>query len=146
MVSAPAMAKERGIDLEEVTRGQEGAYGTYMRLTLVTERQQRSVAGTVFSDGKPRIIQVKGINMEAELGANMLYTTTTDKPGYIGAVGTLLGDNDVNIATFNLGRDKPGGNVIALIEIDAPISDKVLNQVRDLPLVVQAARLSFQID
>ena len=146
MVSAPAMAKERGIDLEEVTRGQEGAYGTYMRLTLVTERQQRSVAGTVFSDGKPRIIQVKGINMEAELGANMLYTTTTDKPGYIGAVGTLLGDNDVNIATFNLGRDKPGGNVIALIEIDAPISDKVLAQVRELPLVVQAARLSFQID
>ena len=105
MVSAPAMAKERGIALEEVTRGQEGAYETYMRLTVITDRQERSVAGTVFSDGKPRIIQVKGIDMEAELGSNMLYTTNADKPGYIGAIGTLFGENDVNVATFNLGRD-----------------------------------------
>ena len=146
MVSAPVMAKERGIDLEEVTRGQEGAYGSYMRLTIVTERQERSVAGTVFSDGKPRIIQVKGINMEAELGANMLYTTNADTPGYIGAVGMVLGDNKVNVATFNLGRDKPGGNAIALIEVDAPITDDVLALVRDLPHVAQAARLHFRND
>ncbi len=143
MVSAPAMAKDRGIDIEEVTRGQEGAYGSYMRLTLETERQERSVAGTVFSDGKPRVIQVKGINMEAELGPNMLYTTNADKPGYIGAVGTVFGDNDVNVATFNLGRDKPGGNAIALIEVDAPITDDVLDKVRNLPHVMQAARLYF---
>ena len=144
MVSAPAMAKDRGIDLEEVTRGQEGAYGSYMRLTLVTERQERSVAGTVFSDGKPRVIQVKGINMEAELGPNMLYTTNADKPGYIGAVGTIFGKNEVNVATFNLGRDKPGGNAITLIEVDAPITDDVLAEVRNLPHVVQAARLYFR--
>ncbi len=143
MVSAPAMAKERGIGIEETTRGQEGAYESYMRLTLVTERQERSVAGTVFSDGKPRVIQVKGINMEAELGPNMLYTTNADKPGFIGALGTLFGENGVNVATFNLGRDKPGGNAIALVETDAPISDEVLNQVRELPHVMQAARLSF---
>jgi len=146
MISAPALARDRGIDIEEATRGQHGAYGSYMRLTIVSERQQRSVAGTVFSDGKPRIIQVKGINMEAELGAHMLYTTNADKPGYIGAVGVLLGDSGVNVATFNLGRDKPGGNAIALIETDTPISDKVLKQLRALPHVVKAARLSFQID
>ncbi len=143
MVSAPAMAKERGIGIEETTRGQEGAYESYMRLTLVTERQERSVAGTVFSDGKPRVIQVKGINMEAELGPSMLYTTNADKPGFIGALGMLFGENGVNVATFNLGRDKPGGNAIALVETDAPISDEVLNQVRELPHVMQAARLSF---
>ncbi len=143
MVSASAMAKDRGIALEEVTRGQEGAYGSYMRLSVVTERQDRSVAGTVFSDGKPRIIQVKGIDMEAELGSNMLYTTNADKPGYIGAIGTLFGENRVNVATFNLGRDKPGGNAIALIELDQPITDKVLGKVRDLQHVVQAHRLSF---
>jgi D-3-phosphoglycerate dehydrogenase len=101
------------------------------------------VAGTVFSDTKPRIIQVKGINMEAELGPNMLYTTNADKPGFIGALGTVLGDNSVNVATFNLGRDEPGGNAIALIETDAPITDEVLAKVRALPHVVQAARLSF---
>ena len=143
MVSALAMAKERGIGIVETTRGQEGAYESYMRLTLVTERQERSVAGTVFSDGKPRIIQVKGINMEAELGPNMLYTTNADKPGFIGALGTVLGESGVNVATFNLGRDKPGGNAIALIETDAPISDQVLDKVRGLSHVVQAARLSF---
>ncbi|MEC9369137.1 MAG: phosphoglycerate dehydrogenase [Pseudomonadota bacterium] len=143
MVSAPSLAKERGIAIEEVTRGQQGAYESYIRLTLKTERQERSVAGTVFSDGKPRIIQVKGIDMEAELGPNMLYTTNADKPGYIGAIGTLFGKNDVNVATFNLGRDKPGGDAIALIETDGPISDAVLEQVRALPHVVQAKRLSF---
>lgn len=145
MVSAPAMAKERGIGLEEVTRGQEGAYETYMRLSIVTERQERSVAGTVFSDGKPRIIQVKGINMEAELGPNMLYTTNADKPGYIGALGTIFGEEGVNVATFNLGRDKPGGNAIALIETDDAISDATLGRVRALPHVVQASRLYFQL-
>ncbi len=143
MVSAPAMAKERGIGIVETTRGQEGAYESYMRLTVLTERQERSVAGTVFSDGKPRIIQVKGINMEAELGPYMLYTTNADKPGYIGALGTLFGEAGVNVATFNLGRDVPGGNAIALIETDAPISDEVLDRVRKLPHVMQAARLSF---
>ena len=143
MVSAPAMAKDRGIGIVETTRGQEGAYESYMRLTVITERQERSVAGTVFSDTKPRIIQVKGINMEAELGPNMLYTTNADQPGYIGAVGTVFGDSGVNVATFNLGRDEPGGNAIALIETDAPITDEVLAKVRALPHVVQAARLSF---
>jgi len=145
MVSAPAMAKERGIGLEEVKRGQEGAYGTYMRLSIVTERQERSVAGTVFSDGKPRIIQVKGINMEAELAPHMLYTTNADKPGFIGALGTIFGQNGVNVATFNLGRDKPGGNAIALIETDEPIPDDVLLKVRELAHVVQATRLNFQV-
>lgn len=143
MVSASTLAKERGITLEEVTRGQEGAYESYMRLTLTTERQERSVAGTVFSDGKPRIIQVKGIDMEAELGPNMLYTANADKPGYIGAIGTLFGQNDVNVATFNLGRDKPGGDAIALIEVDQPVTDEVLEKVRELPHVMQARRLSF---
>ena len=92
MVSAPAYAKERGIRVEETRREQHGAYESYIRLTVVTERQERSVAGTVFSDGKPRIIQIKGINMEAELGPHMLYVTNRDKPGFIGRLGTLLGE------------------------------------------------------
>ncbi len=143
MVSAPVLAKERGIGVEEVTRGQEGAYEAYMRLTVQTERQERSVAGTVFSDGKPRIIQVRSINMEAELGPHMLYTENSDKPGFIGALGTTLGAANVNVATFSLGRDAPGGKAIALIESDDSIPDAVLHQVRELPHVVQAKRLSF---
>lgn len=143
MISAPVMAKDRGIDVEVTTRGQEGAFETYMRLTVETERQTRSVAGTVFADGKPRIIQIKGIDLEAELGDHMLYTTNSDKPGYIGELGRILGNAKVNIATFNLGRNKAGGKAIALIEVDEAISDEVLEQLRSLEQVTHAKRLGF---
>ena len=143
MVSAPILARERGIKVEESRRAQTGAYETYIRLTVVTDRQERSVAGTVFSDGRPRLIQVKGINMDAELGHHMLYITNEDKPGFIGALGTTLGDAGVNIATFNLGRDKPGGDAISLIEIDEPLAEATLKKVAALPHVRQAKPLRF---
>ena len=143
MVSAPAYAKERGIRVAETRREQHGAYESYIRLTVVTERQERSVAGTVFSDGKPRIIQIKGINMEAELGPHMLYVTNRDKPGFIGRLGTLLGERGHNIATFHLGRQAPGGDAIALVEIDGDIPDELLAAVQGLEGVVQARHLCF---
>lgn len=143
MVSAPALAKARDIHVEEVRREQMGAYETYIRLTVITERQERSVAGTVFADGKPRIIQVKGINMEAELGAHMLYITNEDKPGFIGTFGMLLGEAGVNIATFNLGRMADCGDAIALIEVDGAVSDDVLEKITALPLVRQVKALTF---
>ena len=143
MVSAAEVAKDRGIVVEEVRRGGGGAYQTYMRFGVVTERQERTVAGTVFSDGKPRIIQVKGINMEAELTPHMLYITNADRPGFIGAFGGLLGEADVNIATFNLGRDQPGGDAICLAAVDVDVSDSVLNDIKALPMVKSAHRLVF---
>jgi D-3-phosphoglycerate dehydrogenase len=143
MISAPTLAKARGIQVEEVSRGQEGAYETYIRLCVRTERQERVVAGTVFSDGRPRLIQVRDIDMEAELGPHMLYTENQDKPGYIGALGMVLGAAHMNIATFNLGRSQPGGRAIALVELDAPIPDGVLAKVKELPHVTEAKRLSF---
>lgn len=143
MVSAPAVARDRGIAVEEVRRAQEGAYESYIRLTVATERQERSVAGTVFSNGRPRLIQIKGIDMEAELGPHMLYITNIDKPGFIGRLGTLLGDHNVNIATFNLGRSGEGEDAIALVEVDGAIGDGVLAEVGKLQGVVQAKLLSF---
>ncbi|PLW75209.1 phosphoglycerate dehydrogenase [Cohaesibacter celericrescens] len=145
MVSAPAVAKERGIQIEETRREQQGAYENYIRVTLVTERQERSVAGTVFGDAKPRIIQIKGINMEAELGANMLYITNQDKPGFIGRLGSLLGKHELNIATFNLGRKEAGQDAIALIEIDGVISDAVISEIEALEGVVQAKAMLFTV-
>ncbi|MGO9545143.1 MAG: phosphoglycerate dehydrogenase [Rhodomicrobium sp.] len=143
MVSAPSIAKDRGIQFEEVRRGQEGAYETYMRVTLKTERGERTVAGTVFSDGKPRIIQINTVPMDAEFSRNLLYTENADKPGHIGALGTLLGNEGVNIATFNLGRQQQGGKAIALVSVDERVDDSVLAKVRALPHVVRASRLSF---
>ncbi|MCT8971750.1 phosphoglycerate dehydrogenase [Microbaculum marinisediminis] len=143
MVSAPAVARERGIQIEEVRREQQGAYENYVRLTVQTERQERSVAGTVFSDGRPRLIQIKGINMEAELAPHMLYITNEDTPGFIGALGMVLGNSGVNIATFNLGRQTRGGDAIALVEIDEPLASDVLEAVEKLPHVKQAKALAF---
>ncbi len=143
MVSAPVVAKERGIKVDEVRQSQRGAYETYIRLTVKTEGLERSVAGTVFSDGKPRIIQIKGIDLEAEFGPHMLYVTNQDKPGFIGALGTLLGNAKVNIATFNLGRKALGEDAICLVQIDEPLPDDVLKAVRALPQVKQAKPLAF---
>jgi D-3-phosphoglycerate dehydrogenase len=143
MVSAPVITRERGIDVEETRREHHSVYDSYIRFTVRTERQERSVAGTVFSDGHPRIIQIKGIDMEAELGPHMIYTTNTDTPGYIGELGRILGEENVNIATFNLGRSEQGGDAIALLEIDEALSDEAIERVRALPQVTQARRLRF---
>ncbi|MFL5258113.1 MAG: phosphoglycerate dehydrogenase [Hyphomicrobiales bacterium] len=143
MVSAPIVARERGIGVDEVRQTQRGAYETYIRLTVNTDTMERSVAGTVFSDGKPRIIQIKGIELESEFGPHMLYVTNMDKPGFIGALGTLLGNAGVNIATFHLGRQAPGQDAICLVQIDEEIPAGVLAAVRGLPQVRQAKPLAF---
>src|SRR3546814_8993690 len=97
MVSAPIMVKEKGIVLSEVKRDKTGVYDGYIKLTVTTANQTRSVAGTVFSDGKPRFIQIKGINMDADVGANMIYISNTYVPGIIGLMATTLGTGAVNI-------------------------------------------------
>jgi D-3-phosphoglycerate dehydrogenase len=104
---------------------------------------ERSVAGTVFSDGKPRIIQIKGIELEAEFGPHMLYVTNQDRPGFIGAIGTLLGNAGVNIATFNLGRKAQGEDAICLVQIDEPVPAEVLKAMHLLPHVRHAKPLTF---
>jgi len=143
MVSAPAVAEARGIAVDETRQTKRGAYDSYIRLTVVSETQERSVAGTVFSDGKPRIIQIKGINLEAELGRHMLYITNEDKPGFIGALGTTLGAANINIATFNLGRADRGGDAICLVGLDECLSQGIIGSIEALPQVIQARALEF---
>ena len=143
MVSAPVIAKERGMEVTETKHERQGSYQSLIRLTVTTERQTRSVAGTLFNGENPRIVDVKGIAMDATMGPYMLFVTNKDKPGFIGALGTTLGNAGINIATFNLGRTVPGGDAIVLIEIDSPVSEDVLETVRALPNVVQAKLLSF---
>ncbi|GHA28019.1 D-3-phosphoglycerate dehydrogenase [Devosia pacifica] len=145
MVSAPQIAKDRGMQVETITREQQGAYDSYIRFTVITERQERSVAGTLFASGKPRIIQVKGINMEAEVTPYMLYVTNLDKPGHIGRLGTLLGELGINIANFNLGRTEQGGDAIALVSIDGTLTDDQLSRISALEDVKQAKALKFNL-
>jgi len=145
MVSAPLMARERGIQVSETTQGQSGVFESYVKLTVHTDRQIRSVAGTVFSDGKPRFIQIKGINLEAEIGRYMIYTTNDDVPGIIGTLGTVFGAAGVNIANFQLGRDMPGGSAIALLYLDAPVDPKVLKTLLASGKFKQAKPLVFDV-
>jgi D-3-phosphoglycerate dehydrogenase len=143
MVNAPVVAKERNIEVSEVKTDREGTYHTLIRVTVETTRRKRDIAGTLFADHRPRIVEIKGIEIEAALGPHMLYVTNEDKPGMIGNLGSLLGDNGINIATFALGRAAQGGDAIALIEIDGPIPAKILRQVQALPHVRQAKALTF---
>ncbi|MEL7278077.1 MAG: phosphoglycerate dehydrogenase [Pseudomonadota bacterium] len=143
MVSAPIVARERGVKIAETRKDAQGAYGSYIRLIVTTETQTRSVAGTVFSDGKPRFIQIKGIGLEASPQPFMLYTTNDDTPGYIGALGMKLGALGVNIATFALGRAEKGGEAIALLGVDAQLGADTLAEIGALPQVTQAKALSF---
>jgi D-3-phosphoglycerate dehydrogenase len=143
MVSAPAIARERGLNVEEVRREDRGTFDSLFRLTVKTDALERSVAGTVFSDGKPRIVEIKGIQLDAEFQRSMLYVTNKDKPGFIGRLGTLLGERGINIATFALGRSAPGEDAIALVGIDAPADDALIASVSALPHVIQVKPLAF---
>ena len=145
MVSAPVMASERGIRLIEMNREKSGVFDGYIQLVVKTKNTTRSIAGTVFSDGKPRFIQIKDINMEAEAGEHMLYTTNRDVPGIIGKLGTLFGESGINIANFYLGRNHSGGDAIALVELDKAVPKDFLEKLRDAPEIDSAKVLEFAV-
>jgi D-3-phosphoglycerate dehydrogenase / 2-oxoglutarate reductase len=143
VVSAPIVAKERGIAVEETKREDESDYESLITVTVTTERTTRNVSGTVFADGRPRIVNIKGIRMDAEFGASMLYITNLDRPGFIGRFSSVLGEAGINIATFHVGREAPGANAVALIEVDGDVPPEVLAKVQALPQVQQAKPLRF---
>ncbi len=143
MVNALAVARERDIDIVETRHDSEGDYNSFIKVTVTTEKQERCVAGTLFADKRPRIVSVKDIAIESELMPNMLYVSNEDLPGFIGALGTTLGDAGLNIATFSLGRAEEGGEAIALVAIDAPATAATVRAVEALPHVKQVKALTF---
>jgi D-3-phosphoglycerate dehydrogenase len=146
MVSAPVIAKERGIKISTTNQDQSGTFEGYVKVTVVTAERERSIAGTVFSDGKPRFIQIKGINIDAEIGAHMLYTTNEDVPGIIGTLGQTMGRNGVNIANFTLGRAARGGEAIALLYVDEPLPAAALAELNATGLFKQVKPLTFDVN
>ncbi|WP_412552810.1 phosphoglycerate dehydrogenase [Shimia sp. MIT1388] len=145
MVSAPVVAKERGIQISTTNQDKSGTFDGYIKVTVVTDKRERSIAGTVFSDGKPRFIQIKGINIDAEVGENMLYTTNEDVPGIIGTLGQTLGDNGVNIANFTLGRADVGGEAIALLYVDEPVPADARAKLAETDMFRQIKPLVFDV-
>ncbi|HXW21152.1 MAG TPA: phosphoglycerate dehydrogenase [Roseiarcus sp.] len=143
VVSAPSVAAQRGVVIEEITRAAQGDYESFITLAVTTPEMERAVGGTVFHDGKPRVLSIKGINVDAEFAPSMIYVTNEDKPGFIGRFASLLGDAGVNIATFALGRDREGGSAIALVEIDGAPPEDLLAKVGAIAGVRQAKALRF---
>jgi D-3-phosphoglycerate dehydrogenase len=143
MVNAPFLAKERGIAVREIRNEGEGDYHTLVAVTVGTEQGPKRVEGTLFGNRAPRLVKIFGIPVEAELTGQMIYIVNNDQPGFIGALGTRLGENAINIATFNLGRRKEAGEAIALVAVDEVITGEVSQQLRTLPGVREVVPLSF---
>ncbi|UYY76153.1 phosphoglycerate dehydrogenase [Sphingomonas sp. R1] len=143
MVNAPFLAKERGLDVREVRHDREGDYHTLVRVTVGTQAGDRSVAGTLFGNAAPRLVELFGIKVEADLAGHMLYIVNEDAPGFIGRLGTTLGEAGVNIGTFHLGRRSAGGEAVLLLSVDEAVDDALLAKVRALPGVKTAMALGF---
>ncbi|QIL01946.1 phosphoglycerate dehydrogenase [Sphingomonas sinipercae] len=143
MVNAPVLARERGLDVREIRHDREGDYHTLVAVSVATADGEKRVEGTLFGNRAPRLVNIFGIPVEAELNGQMIYIVNTDAPGFIGALGTTLGENGINIATFNLGRRKEAGEAVALVSVDDPITPEVARQLRQLPGVLKVVPLSF---
>jgi len=143
MVNAPFLAKERGSDVREIRTEREGDYHTLVSVTVGTDHGPKRVEGTLFGNQAPRLVQIFGVPVEAELTGQMIYIVNNDQPGFIGALGTKLGENRINIATFNLGRRKEAGEAVALVAVDDPITSTVAQQLHALPGVREVVPLSF---
>ena len=142
MVSAPAAARERGVTVTESKQDDSPVFESLVRITVTTTMGKRSFAGTVVA-GTPRIVEVKGMELDAPFSPTMLYVNNQDKPGFIGAVGALLADAKVNIATFNLGRVAAGEDAICLIGVDQEPDEGLVGRIRALPHVKEARILRF---
>jgi D-3-phosphoglycerate dehydrogenase len=142
MVSAPSVAKARGVTVTESKQEVSPVYDSLIRITITTKEGARAFAGTVIG-GSPRVVEIKGMELDAPFAPAMLYINNLDKPGFIGALGGLLGDAGINIATFNLGRTASGGDAIALVGVDQAPGAKTLTAIADLPHVKEARALSF---
>jgi D-3-phosphoglycerate dehydrogenase len=143
MVNAPVVAREHGIEVTETVHDRPGEYQTLVRITVSTERSTRGVAGTLFAGSKPRLVDIKGIPVEADFSRHMLYVTNQDKPGFVGKFGETMARHGINIATFHMGRAAPGGDALCLVSVDHEVDDAVLAEIRALPLVMQVTGLSF---
>ena len=143
MVNAPFLAKERGLDIREIRHDREGDYHTLLRVSVQTEEGEKSVAGTLFGNASPRIVELFGVKIEADLAGDMLYIVNDDAPGFIGRLGSTLGEAGVNIGTFHLGRRAAGGEAVLLLSVDSPVPEPVSWQLCNLPGVRRVKTLKF---
>ena len=121
----------------------EGAYQTLIRVTVTTENGDKSVAGTLFGPTSPRLVELFGIKVEADLDGTMLYIVNQDAPGFIGRLGSTLGEAGVNVGTFHLGRRNQGGEAVLLLSVDGTVTEPLRWEICNLTGVKQVKLLRF---
>jgi D-3-phosphoglycerate dehydrogenase len=147
VVNAPAAAAARGLTVEEETRRREHGFPNTLEVSALPEKTGSAkgftAEGTVLHDGSPRVLQIEGIPLEAQLEGTILYLRNRDEPGVIGQVGTTLGKHGVNIATFALGRREAqrGAEAVSLVRIDGEVSAAILGPIRSITAITEAKLL-----
>ncbi len=142
VVSAPAILKQKGTPLTESRRETSPIYGSLMRIKVLTGGRWRTLAGVV-NAGSAKIVEVKGMALEADFHPVMLLINNLDRPGFIGALGTILGEANINIATFHLGRQAADQDAIAIVGVDQVLPDAIQQKLRSLPHVRYVKVLEF---
>lgn len=140
-VNAPVIAKERGIEVTEVKKADDDSLAPTITVTVEAGGKRSRVIGLLTSRHEPRIVELNEILVEVVPEGYMLILSNHDRPGVIGAIGTVLGENKINIALMNFGRDEPGGRAIAVINVDEKVSDKVLNALRAVPNILTVKQI-----
>jgi D-3-phosphoglycerate dehydrogenase len=141
IVNARAAARARGIDIVESRSSRSRHFTSLLSIKLRTDAGERWVEGTVFEPNSPRLVSVRGVEVEAPLGGTMLIVSNDDQPGVIGEVGTILGRHRVNIANFALGRSEIGAIGVVNVDEDAGAPqalDAAVEELRRVPAIREA--------
>jgi D-3-phosphoglycerate dehydrogenase len=140
-VNAPLIAKGRGIEVKVSTSSGGSEYTSLLTIRVKAGGKELSVAGTLTSKKEPRIVQVDNFPMEAVPEGDMLVLMNNDKPGVIGGIGMLMGENGINIARMQFGRETAGGRAMSVVSVDSPVSEALMVQVRKLPNVLSVKQV-----
>jgi len=144
-INAPLIAKERGIEVKEITTDDAGDYHSMLVIKIKGGSRESMAAGVLHGKKEPRIIAINGFAVEVVPEGEMLVLSNRDKPGVIGSIGTLLGKNNINIARMQFGREKRGGKAVSVVSIDTPVSKEILSAIKRLPNVLSVKQIHLPV-
>ena len=136
--NAPVVARERGIKVVESKSSRASDFASSITVKVKTKQKELEVEGAIFGNNNPRIVRINSFYLEAVPEGYILILNNRDVPGVIGAVGTLLGQKGINIASMELGREKAGGMAISFFHVDDAVPKETLEALRNLPSIVTA--------
>jgi len=144
-INAPLIAKERGIEVKEITSEDAGDYHSMLIVKIKSGKKKSRVSGILHGKKYPRIIDINGFAVEVVPEGEMLVLGNNDQPGVIGSIGTLLGNSKINIARMQFGREAKGGKAISVVSVDMPVSEEILSKIKKLPNVLSINQIHLPV-